>query len=398
MLDLRPLLAALYAGRRWIVIGAVAGMLLGVAAWFIKGPTYQGFVTIAVSQPRSGPSTISTAGYRALFENYSVAAAAIQKAGLKHGGRPMTPEHFIRYVLSIHELRNTTLLQIQIRLPDPALAASVANDVADRAIQLGRSLSQQDGTSLRDQLKAQRDDALKALQKAEKDVLDFKQANRLELSRTDIDALIRQRQTLLAIEVDLASEKARVATATAEQKARDPKLSLDRRIDQDPTLLEAARAQGSDSRGLIGLGLKTEELNPTYLRLDSEVAMSKTRIAQLERQRQAIFEASEAERKGGKLSDLYMKEINLARLESDRTLASKVYEDITLRYENARVDATSGSAQLQITDPALPTERPVSWSVVVWMILGGLVGALVFPAFAVTAAVARGIEHLATPR
>jgi uncharacterized protein involved in exopolysaccharide biosynthesis len=327
-----------------------------------------------------------------------VAAAAIQKAGLTRGGRPMTPEHFIRYVLSVHELRNTTLLQIQIRLPDPALAASVANDVADRAIQLGRTLSQQDGTSLRDQLKAQRDDALKALQKAEKDVLDFKQANRLELSRTDIDSLIRQRQTLLAIEVDLASEKARVATATAEQKARDPKLSLDRRIDQDPTVLEAARAQGADPRGLIGLGLKTEELNPTYLRLDSEVAMSKTRIAQLERQRQAIFEASEAERKGGKLSDLYMKEINLARLESDRTLASKVYEDITLRYENARVDATSGSAQLQITDPALPIERPVSWSVVVWMILGGLVGALAFPAFTVTAAVAKGIEHLATPR
>jgi uncharacterized protein involved in exopolysaccharide biosynthesis len=163
--------------------------------------------------------------------------------------------------------------------------------------------------------------------------------------------------------------------------------------------MEAARAQaGADNRGLIGLGLKTEELNPTYLRLDSEVAMARTLIAQLEKQRQAIFEASAAETKGGKLSELYLKELSLARLESERDLARRVYEDITLRYENARADATTGSAQLQITDPAIPILRPVSWSVWVWMAIGALVGALVFPVVAVTTVVARGVADLAVAR
>jgi uncharacterized protein involved in exopolysaccharide biosynthesis len=399
MLDLRPLLRSLYDGRRWVIVGMAVGVLLGVVGWYVKGVTYQGVVTLAVNQPRSGVQTITTASYRALFENYSVAAAAIQKAGLTWGGAPMEPQRFVRYVMSVSERQNTNLIQIEIRLKDPQQAADVANDVSDRAIRLGRKLTQQDGVSLRDELKTQRDDALKILQSAEKAVLEYKQLNRLEMVRTEVDSLIRQRSTLLATEVELASERAKLAAATAEQSARSAKLLLERRIDQDPTMLEAARTQGgADGKGLIGLGLKTEELNPTYLRLDSEVAMSRTRVAQLEKQRQAIFDASAAEVKSGKLSDLYLKELELAKLDSERGLARKVYEDISLRYENARADATTGSAQLQVTDPAIPIRRPISWSVWVWMAIGALIGALVFPAIAVTRALTQGLATMVVVR
>jgi len=393
--DIRPLLAAFHSGRRWLVIGAVVGMLVGVAAWLARGVTYQGVVTLAVSQPRTSTPTVTIASYRALFENYSIAVQAIKNAGLTRAGAPMTPERFLRYVLSVQERRNTSLIQIQIRLNDAELAANVANDVAGQAVLLARQLSVGEGTMLRDQLKVQRDDAWKSMQDAEKQLLDYKQANRLELLRTDVEALIRQRQNLLGIEVDLSSEKARVSAATTEQTARTPKLTLDRRIDQDPTMLEAARTQAGDTRGLVGLGLKTEELNPTYLRLDSEVAMSRARIAQLERQRQAILDASGAEEKSGKLKELYLKEQGLAQLAADRDLARKVYEDIALRYEHARADATSGSAQLQIADPAMPIRTPVSWSIAVWLALGAFCGALVFPVWITGAVVAKSLSAAA---
>ena len=395
LFDLRPLVQSLYDGRQWVVLGILAGIVLGIAAWYVKGVTYQGVVTIAVNQPRSGVQTVTTASYRALFENYSVAAAAIKKAGLTYRGEPMDPQRFLQYVMTVSERQNTNLLQIQVRLRDPQQAADVANDVSDRAIQLGRTLTQQDGVSLRDGLKTQREDALKLLQAAEKAVLEYKQLNRLDMSRIEVNSLISQRTNLLAIEVELASERARLAAATAEQNSRSATLSLERRIDQDPTMLEAARTQGgTDGKGLIGLGLKTQELNPTYLRLDSEVAMSRTRIAQLDKQRQAIFDASAAEVKNGKLSDLYLKELELAKLDSERSLARRVYEDITLRYENARADATSGSAQLQVTDPAIPLRRPISWPIIVWMALGALIGALVFPVITVTRALTRGIATI----
>jgi uncharacterized protein involved in exopolysaccharide biosynthesis len=353
-------------------------------------------VTIAVSQPRSAPTTVSTASYRALFENYSVASKAIETAGLTDGGTPMRPERFLRTVLIVQERANTNLLQIQIRLGDPDVAAGVANHVAEEALLLGLKLSQEDGTLLRDQLKSQRDEAWKDLEVAQKLLLDYQQANRIELLRTDVEALIRQQQTLLGIDVDLSSERARVVAATAEQDARSPKLSLERRIDQDPTVLEAARTQvGDDARVLLGLGLKTEELNPTYLRLDSEVALSRTRIAQLERQKQAILDAVEAERKSGMLAALYLKEMDLQRLEADRNLARTVYQDIAVRYEHADADATIGSAKLQITDPAMPIRTPISWSVWLWLALGATLGALVFPVFIVTHAAASAFSAAA---
>jgi uncharacterized protein involved in exopolysaccharide biosynthesis len=372
------------------VIGALAGMVLGVCAWFISGATYLGVVTMVVIQPRTAPSIVSTASYRALFENHSVALKAIEKAGLTDRGTPMTPQRFLRRVLTIQERRNTSLLEIQIRLRDPDMAASVANNVAEEALLLGRRLSEEDGMLLRAQLKSQRDDALKNLESADLKLLDYRQASRIELLRTDVDAMIRQQQTLLGVEVDLLSEQARVATATAEQSARTPKLSLERRIDQDPTVLEAARAQaGGDTRGLLGLGLKTEELNPTYLRLDSEVALSRARIAQLERQRQAIVDIAETERKNGMLSELYSKEMNLQRLEAERNLTRTVYQDVAVRYEQARTGATVGSAQLLITDPAIPIRTPVSWSIWLWLAVGATLGTLVFPGLVASRAVAR---------
>ena len=57
----------------------------------------------------------------------------------------------------------------------------------------------------------------------------------------------------------------------------------------------------------------------------------------------------------------------------------------------APLDAT------QITDPALPIRTPVSWSIWVWMALGAILGAFIFPAVVVTVAAARGVAGLAVP-
>jgi uncharacterized protein involved in exopolysaccharide biosynthesis len=253
----------------------------------------------------------------------------------------------------------------------------VANDVAQLAVGLAGQISQAEGTSLRGQLKAQRDEALQNLQRSEQLWLDFRRTHQVELLRTEVDSLIKEREALLKIEVELAAEKARSAAAAADQAARVPKLVLERRIDTDPTMVELARTQaGSDPRNLLGMGLKTEEFNPTFFRLDAEVALSRARIAQLERQRQGILDASNAVRAAGKIENLYSRELEVARLDGDRVLSRKVYEDVALRYEQARAVVASGSAQLQIVDPALPTDVPVSWSIVIWLAVGTLFGAL----------------------
>ena len=60
------------------------------------------------------------------------------------------------------------------------------------------------------------------------------------------------------------------------------------------------------------------------------------------------------------LTQLYGKETELARLETEFDLTKKVYTDVATRYEQARLQVVSRTAQLQLLDSALPPDRPVS--------------------------------------
>lgn len=380
-LNISPLLRRVWRGRWWVVASVMAGLVVGFTIWRARGVEYKAVVMLAVTPPRAagaGEVAASTASYRALIANYSVAAGALRSAGLDRSRPPIGPEEFVARILSVEELPGTNLIRIGVRLPDARFAAMVAQDVATRAVDLARTLSQQEGSALRDRLQSQEQEAAARARAAEQRLIDFRRANQIDLLRTDVNALLKQREALPGIEVDLSGDKARATAVEKEQSARQPKDTFVRTIDESPTLMETARSQaGVDLKALLGLGLTTEEANPTYATLDRELALARARIAELEQQRQQILAASRQIESAGKISELYDKELTEVGLDADRLLARKVYDDVSQRYEQARVVVTSGSAQLQIVDPAMTLPTAVSWPLSVWLAFGGLIGAAV---------------------
>lgn len=378
MVDLRPIIRTVVGSRLWILAGLVVGMGLGLAAWRFVGRQFEAVVTLTVNQPRSnvaGLTPVTTATFRAMLENYTVTAEALKRSKLDSGLTAISPRDFIRDSLSVEEVRGTSLIRVHVRLNDATLAAKLANDLSELAVDLSRRVNQDEGTTLRDQLKGQATEAEQRLHEAERTLLEFRRANQVELLKTDVESALKQREKLLQVEADLSGEKAGLAAAEREQGSRKPIVTLNRTIDSDATLMEAARSQGLDFKGLMGLGLRNEVPSSVFERMDAEVALARTRVAQLEQQRQQILQSSAQIRDGGRLLALYDKEIQLSRLEADQALARKVYEDVAQRYEQARALVTSGSAQLQVVDKAVPTEDSVSWSAPVWIGLGALLGA-----------------------
>jgi len=373
-LDLRPFLQAIYLRRSRIALGFLVGLGLGAAGWGLLGRQYEAVVTLTINQPRVETAiAVNPANYRAMLENYSIAATAIKNASLDQGARAMTPRDFIRKVLSIEEIRGTNLLRIHVRLRDPETAARVANDVAKLAVDLNRRVNQEEGTSLRDQLQAQRTEAEERLRQAEQTLVAFEERSHLDVLKADVDGLLKQRATLPEVEGELSAERAGEAVSSTEQKARPPLLTLKRSIDSDTAMTEMAREHAS-GQALLGLGIRAEESNKVYQTIDEAVAKARSRIAQLEKERDYILSASKTMTDGGRLADYYNLQIEKARLEANVTLARKVYEDVALRYEQARVVVTSGSAQLQVVDAAVPSDVPVSWPIWVWLIFGAIVG------------------------
>jgi uncharacterized protein involved in exopolysaccharide biosynthesis len=103
-----------------------------------------------------------------------------------------------------------------------------------------------------------------------------------------------------------------------------------------------------------------------------------------------------------KLSELYSKQVELARLETEHDLARSVYREVATRYEEARLQVAARSAQLQVLDFAVPSGQPVGPRVVrnaaVGLVAGftlSSIAALLFGA--VVSAAARRQAGQATP-
>jgi uncharacterized protein involved in exopolysaccharide biosynthesis len=399
-IDLRHYVPVLW---RFRLVIAIVTILCGVAAFVISEltpRTYEATVKLVVSPPKTGAvgeigSTISVATFRSLIENQSLGAKIVEEFGLNKPPHSVTAFMFVTRMVKVEAVRDTTVIVVRVSLWDPNLAAKVANRIAQAAEQLAEQLSQEETVSARDIIRAQLDESQKRLDQAEANLESFRKRAQLELLRKDVDAMLGQRGTLLALLVDIQAEKARLSQAEAQLAKRDRVETLKRSIDTDPAAMEAMRRGGAETGSLLPLQLRNESFNPVYENLDQVISTSRTRLAGLEKQRTELIDVRGLDRdQQAKLSLLYEQEGALSRLQTEYDIAKEVYVDVSKRYEQARLQVAGRSAQLQLMDAALPPDRPVSRHVVrstaVGLVVGFMlmvIGVLFFSA--VNAAVAR---------
>jgi uncharacterized protein involved in exopolysaccharide biosynthesis len=352
--------------RRWPValLAFIAGTAVGYGSTFLMAPVYETSATLLVAQPKfseqgAGSSAVNVTSFRALLSTNAVAVAVIRQLHLDEPPHSLSVRMFLSDTMSVQEVRGTNLIRVLIRMRDPKLAADVANLLGREAIELNRRINQEETVSIRDFLKVQVDEARTQLGQAEQRLLEMKRVAQLELRRTDTEARVEQRGELLRLLVDIEGERARLARAEKQLAEAQRTVTLQRSFDGNRALLEGARSADSGAP-LVGLQLQDQVLNPVWDVVAAEVAESRTRLSAYEHQRDELLKnlklGSDAL---PQLTALYQHEIAVGRLETEHELARKVYSDLSLRYEQTRVQVASNSAQLQLVDPALPPDLPV---------------------------------------
>jgi hypothetical protein len=375
------------------VLGALAGLLVSA-----RRPTlYEASTTVLVQQATTGEA-VATA--RALLRNYTLAAETLKEVGLADPPYAMTPQSFINDALVVEESGGTHLLNVKVRLAVPALAARASSLLASKAVQLNRQVATEGNRAVRDQLKVLLDDASHRLDAAEQELLAERSRSRLEVGRKDAELMLDGRGELQQIAAQIASEKGRLNAAEEELKRHQPLLAAPRLPSAEEALRQAdlsqsklddsRRAPETPSRGserprggdeqprkVEGASrdaatppparrpdpgefealpdLSNPYVNPVYQTLQFQIAMSRARVAGLEREQREIAAASRA----GEIGQLYRNELLVARLENNYELAKRVYSDLAVRYEQSRVESVGNMVQLQIVDPATPPDRPM---------------------------------------
>ena len=77
------------------------------------------------------------------------------------------------------------------------------------------------------------------------------------------------------------------------------------------------------------------------------------------------------------MRELYKREIEQARLQASFDLATRVYGDLVVRYEQSRTQPLGNTAQLQVIDNALPPDIPVSPRLVQYGMFGAVAGLVI---------------------
>lgn len=357
--------------RGWVLLGAA--VLFGLVAFSCgrtSPPIYEASVKMVVSAPKTiqvgeVAAPMSVATVRAMIENQSLAAQVVKEFRLDAAPLRLTPQSFLSNALSLDTPRDTSVVVLRVRLANRELPAKVANRLAELTIALAERLSQEETVRTRDYIKAQVDQSRARLQEAEARLGEFRQRAQIEALRKDVEGELDQRSGLLSLQLQIETQRARIARAEKELAGRQRIRTIKRSIDGDPALMEAAREgakapEGGKGSGVLGLEVTNEYLDRVYDDIDQDIARSRTELSGLEKTKAELLNtwkvgAAQLE----KLNRLYSEEAGLERLETEYDLAKKVYLDVATRYEQVRLQVVGRSAQLQLLDAALVPDLPV---------------------------------------
>lgn len=378
--DVRELARQLWRQRLVLLATMLLAGVVALAAGLLTPRTYAATASLLLSRSKLGDSNteaLSVPNFLPLVENREVAAEVIKRFHLDALPYEASPTTFFDTLVTVEPVRNSSVIDITGRLRDPKLVADVVNAVALIGTETARRVSQDEAVQARNDIKAQLDEAKARLDVADSRLTAVKSSFQLELLKKDIDSALLTRGGLLELSIKIEAERARLAAAQKELASRHLADTVHKTIDTDPSLLEAARATQPSGSSVLGLQLKSEEINPVYQDIDKAVAESRAKLAGLERERAQIAARNLDGAQMAKLNDYYAKDIQVSRLELERDLAKKVYEEVATSYESARLLVAGRSSALHVISGAVPPDRAESRQLARNTLIGAMSGLLI---------------------
>jgi len=162
--------------RTFIVVVTVLCGAAGATTALMRHRPYTASVTLGVTlakytteQDRFVRSVPTAASFRPFIESRGTALAVIHDLGLDKPPYDLDASVFLSQVLSLEEVRASTLLKLTASFSDAERAAAIAQRVAERAVALSQKVSSDESARARDFISAQVAVAKKRLDQAEAD-------------------------------------------------------------------------------------------------------------------------------------------------------------------------------------------------------------------------------------
>jgi len=380
---------------RWILQGAGACAIAAMMISLLLPKIYQATTYILVSESKIGagprdaawqqPALLPT--FVPFVDNDALISQSIHKLGLDRPPYDLTVDRFRRRkYLDVSIPKSTRLLEISVEFPDAQLATSLANDLAQGAVEYNARLNAADTVATREFLRKQLDEARDHLAQAT--------ALRLKLQR---EAAIEDREKALSILLGekerLNAELGQLRLALAQDQGKSKSLQqalagqpqtflLKKSVTADPMLEREAEKLKLDAGPLSmteeSLNVTRQDIQQSLVTADANGAAENAGIRVAEERLQEVNkQVSQL------LSTLTSLRSQLDQADRNCLLLYEAVKNATQEYQEASVTVSSKSQDMKQLAPALVPDRPIRPRIVLNTILALLLGALLSASFAI---------------
>ena len=377
--DLRDYLAVLWS-RRWILLGATAlAAAVAIAGSSMISKKYRSTATLMIAGSKVPTVNVGEAGrpdsrlyadtYAELIRSRSIASRVIRELDLAKAPHGLDEEELAR-MFTVRAVPATVLLTVSLDYRDPELAARIVNAQTSQAVALSKSLATADLADTRAYLREQVTAGRRELDARQEALRQLRSSLRHEETAKQLEALLELRGelegSLATAEQQAAESSAQVDSIGKSLQNQQRIIVLNKSLASDDALRETVQAVSGKGAGeLLGLEMRSEEINPIYAESEPELVKARASaagyIAQRDMLRRQLGETRDViQRLERELAD---KSAALTAAQREYDLAKVVYENFTKSYESARLSVAAQAAELKVVDPAAPGLKPVSPSV-----------------------------------
>lgn len=326
-IDVRWHLLALWKRRRYVIIATLVGAAIGGAVSMMIPPSYEAVAGLTAGAPAAAqPET--AARFRQLIADEEMAVQVMKETGFDSPPHNRGLSQF-RDAVSPRVAAVTNSLEVVVLLDDRDLAAGIARALAGRVAaklsedqEAARKLAQDID---RAQLTASEEGRTRAL----KTLADFRRKNQ---GRVEVENIARWRNELQVVVRQITVEQAKLRAI--EQQILKVPATLFLKTPPDRGVTGLAPNRTGDAVPPTEAESTTEVLNPLHTALAESLATSRSRLAELEAQRDYLIPGSKAD--GAVYSD------SLQQLQSEVGRAQRLYDRLADAWAEARrVEATA---------------------------------------------------------
>jgi len=390
-IDLHKLISIVRRHRNWVYFTFGIAIIFATILNLVP-PTYEAKVTIRV-QPTAN-NLIDNAGinglsedmvqqkmntYAELIKSRTVVKAAVGKLSTDEQAS-LSYEKAVNQI-TVRPLKDTEILNLFVLSGSPQEARDLANALAvafdERLLDIVRAEGKETRIFIGDRLIEKKRD----LDNAEKALVDYKKNNQIVEVSEQAKSFVDRQSLLKSQEADN-----QLALEAAYAKLNTPSVTI------DTPVVQAYRTNLAEQEvELAGLLQTMTDQNPRVISLQASIAENRKKLQdELRRTAESEVALTETQRatlqgldsqEEQALASLPGREIRLARLMLDYSVAQDTYTVLAKRYEEARINEIMEPTNVQIFDMAALPEDPVApkkfFNLCIAAFLGLFIGTLI---------------------